>query len=189
MRRYRITATSVLFLILVTLLGCPEMEEADVTAPAPPATPPAGSPPRAFTCPLCDAKINWTSYGDLVFTKAGSDATARRLVTECGWQIYAGHNGGIGDTLQVGACGDHGVVLAWAFNEFHACRLAEGWQGKTEEGIGFGASVAEFLAAYPTFTQTSPTTYRPSTADAQVAATFDPRGTLKELIVGHFFRR
>ena len=142
-----------------------------------------------FQCPPCNATVTWNSYGDFEFTKEGDDATARRLVSECNWHVQGGHNGGVGETLQVAACGNEGVTLGWAFNEFHAFRLADGWQGKTKEGIGIGASLADFLAVYRNFTQTNSTSYQLSKDDVNVEANFDQNGTLKELIVGDFFRR
>jgi hypothetical protein len=96
----------------------------------------------------------------------------------------------VGDTLQVATCGNEGVIFVWAFNDFHAVRLAEGWTGETEEGIRIGDTLTSVLAANPRFTRVSATSYILTDAGGltQAEANFDG-DILEELIIGSFFRR
>jgi len=141
-----------------------------------------------FHCPRCDEHITWNAYGDFVFGEVGDDATARKLVSQCGWTVQGGHDGGVGDTLQVTSCGAEGVVLVWAFNSLHAVKLAKGWGGSTERGIRLGNSVGALLAAYPNFKRVSAVSYLLSEDDVEVEAHFNAQGALEALIVGDFFR-
>ena len=137
---------------------------------------------------LCDAQVTWNAYSDFVFGEVGNDATARKLVSQCGWTVQGGHNGGVGDTLQVTSGGAEGVVFVWAFNSFHAFKLAKGWEGSTERGVRIGDSVAALLAAYPNFKRVSAGSYLLSEDNVEVEAHFDAPGALVTLIVGDFFR-
>ena len=77
---------------------------------------------------------------------AGPDSVARNQINNCGWTIYQNHNGGSGDTL---AIENNGVILVWAWNELSGMTLTSGWTGKTDQGIGIGSSLTDFLTAYP----------------------------------------
>jgi hypothetical protein len=93
-------------------------------------------------CPPCDAEATDQGYGSLVFGQEGPDATARKLIDECGFRVHNGHNGGIGDTLQIGSCeanGEVGVVLVWAFNDFSGYRVCRpGFRGTITPPLGDG---------------------------------------------------
>jgi hypothetical protein len=141
----------------------------------------------SVSCPSCDNTVTWTSYGPFNFERSGSDSTAREIISEFGWEVHNNHNGGSGGTLQITSC-EEGVILVWAFNEFHAYRVADGWAGRTQGGIRIGDTVEEVLLAEPFFTQVDDTSYMISDGDIRVEANFaDNR--LEELIVGRFFRR
>ncbi len=71
-----------------------------------------------------------------------------------GFEIYGGHAGGIGDTLQWTGCGG-GIHLTWAFDNLMSVKLTQGWIGETSRGITLGDSRADFLAAYPEARQIS----------------------------------
>jgi hypothetical protein len=144
-----------------------------------------------FSCPACDDNVTINSYGTFEFEKEGDDSTARRIVSECGWHVQGGHNGGIGNTLQVASCGNEGVIFVWAFNDFHAFRVAAGWEGQTEQGTRIGDTLETFLVANSNFTQASPSSYVLQDDDGtiRVRANFTDDGVLEELIVGSFFRR
>lgn len=172
MWRRHFAQACVLLTIVPILLGCVKDDET-----------------FEFHCPRCDAQVTWNAYGDFVFAEVGNDATARQLVSQCGWTVQGGHNGGVGDTLQVTSCGAQGVVFVWAFNSFHAFKLAKGWEGSTEKGIRIGDSVAALLAAYPNFKRVSAVSYLLSEDKAEVEAHFDAQGSLEALIVGDFFRQ
>lgn len=86
-------------------------------------------------CVLCNAQARANGIGSLQFQNAGNDSTARQLISACGFQIHNNHNGGFGDTLQVGSCiqqdGEFGIILVWAFNEFSGYRVCRpGFQGE-----------------------------------------------------------
>jgi hypothetical protein len=162
----------ILLLCLLLLAACAEEEEE-----------------FTFHCPRCDETVTWDAYGGFRFGNVGDDATARRLVAECGWHVQGGHNGGVGDTLQVAACSQEGVILVWAFNSLHAVRLADGWTGTTENGIGLGDSVTDFLTVYPDFSRVDDTLYIFTKGEIEVEARFERENEqLEELIVGRFFR-
>ncbi len=94
MWRRHLAQACVLLTIVPILLGCAKDDEA-----------------FEFHCPRCDAQVTWNAYGDFVFGEVGNDATARKLVSQCGWTVQGGHNGGVGDTLQVTSCGVQGVIF------------------------------------------------------------------------------
>lgn len=69
-----------------------------------------------FVCPSISDNIAWTtgntngpnivngyitsaSYGPLLASGEYFDGVARQIVANCGWYVYQGHNGGVGDTL------------------------------------------------------------------------------------------
>lgn len=129
-------------------------------------------------CPSCSANTTDTSFGPFKFNAAGDDSTARRFISECGFAVSGTHNGGVGDTLQVIACGG-GVELVWAFNQFSAFRLSAGWTGQTDRGVKIGQSRATAVALDPRLAGTS----------SIIQADFGTNDILVELIVGNFFRR
>ncbi len=67
-------------------------------------------------------------------------------------------------------------------------QAAEGWNGKTEKGIGIGDSLSDFLAIYPDFVQTGDYEYTLSKNGILVEAKFNEQEKLIEMIVGHYFR-
>ncbi len=151
--------------------------------------------PFHFTCPSCAESATWTSYGSYVFDDVGDDSTARDLVSECGWQVDGTHNGGYGNTLQVGACGADGlsVIFTWAYNGFTAYRVIDGWTGTAGAGIGLGSGLDAFLAAYPAFYQVTPELYMKAAGEggagsAPVKARFDANQQLVELVVGDYYQ-
>lgn len=103
-----------------------------------------------FYCPACDGIVSWCSYEWIFLDKFGDDSCGWKLVSDCGWKIYQGHEGGWGDTLEVVSC-EGGVVFIWAWNHFSGFRLTKGWTGTTIDGIKIGSSLDEFLSVYPDF--------------------------------------
>lgn len=93
-------------------------------------------------CPRCDAAASDQGYGDLVFGTAGPDAKAREIVDDCGFRVHNGHNGGVGETLQIGGCeaqGELGVILVWSFQEFSGYRVCRpGFRGDIDPPLGDG---------------------------------------------------
>jgi hypothetical protein len=87
----------------------------------------ADAPPDALQCLQCDSSADVSCIGDLCFNRVGGDEAARRLITNCGFQIFNRHNGGVGDTLEIATCIsdnlDPGIVLVWAFNSFTGYRV------------------------------------------------------------------
>jgi hypothetical protein len=171
MKKYQSLLPLACMLVLLSLLGCDQQEE-------------------ACRCPACDEQVTLSSYGSYRFANEGNDTTARCLVARCGWHVQGEHNGGVGDTLQVASCGNEGVIFVWAFNDFHAFRLAVGWTGETEDGIRIGATLLIVLAANPRFMRVSATSYIITDANGiiQAEANF-AENLLGELIIGSFFRR
>ena len=105
-------------------------------------------------CLYCDDTISWNSYGKAKLDKYKPDRRAWDLVDYCGWEVYQGHRGGVGDTLEVYNCGDGqttGVRLVWAWNTFSRYYVYNGWTGATKKGIGIGASLDDYLTMYPNF--------------------------------------
>jgi len=141
-----------------------------------------------FNCPSCDENITWNSYGDFEFEESGDDSTGWKLESKCGWSVYNGHQGGYGDTLELSSCGNNGVIFVWAYQTFHAFRVSEGWNGKTDKGIGIGDSLNVFLANYPDFLQTGDYEYTLSQNGILVEAKFNEQEKLVEMIVGYYFR-
>jgi hypothetical protein len=101
------------------------------------------------TCPSLAQNITWRSYGRFLFGDAGDDAVARKIVDDCGWHIFGGHNA-LWDTLEIASANEE-VVFVWAFNGFTAFRVSKGWTGKTERGAKLGDSAATFRSLYPEF--------------------------------------
>ncbi len=116
---------------------------------------PADAP---IVCPSCDELLTWdtskhwnTTYGAVSTNSTWSDSYARQMLIACdGWSIYDGHDGGIGDTLEIASCND-GVVLVWMGDRFSGFNLSQGWTGKTSTGIAIGSSYADFIQAYPDY--------------------------------------
>jgi hypothetical protein len=102
MGRHLVTKLPLLLILTILLFGCQDDE---------------------CSCPACEENATPNSYGNYKFGEEGDDSTARCLVSKCGWHVQGGHNGGVGDTLQVASCGDEGVIFVWAFNEFSGYRV------------------------------------------------------------------
>ncbi|MFA6161178.1 MAG: hypothetical protein WC766_03285 [Patescibacteria group bacterium] len=115
-----------------------------------------------IVCPTCDELLTWdttqskhSTYGKISTSSNWNDSYAWQMLKACpDWGIVGGHEGGIGDTLQIGACSD-GVVLIWAYNLFSSIRLSQGWTGVTDTGLGIGASYQDFIQTYPGYTSSS----------------------------------
>jgi hypothetical protein len=80
------------------------------------------------SCVECDDDATGSGIGSLVIGQ-GKDSDAKK----CGFDKYRGHNGGVGDTLEVAGCkenGSYGVVLVWAYGEFDGYRVCSpGFKG------------------------------------------------------------
>ncbi len=141
----------------------------------------------AFDCPSVQDNVSWTSYGRFQFGRSGHDSTARKIISHCACQVFNGHNGGLGDTLEVSPPGQS-FVLVWAHNDFSGYRVTSGWKGVTDRGAKLGDSAATFQGLYPEFTVISSdlSTYNDGTIS--VEAHFDPSGLLDEILVGNNFR-
>ena len=126
---------------------------------------------------------------EIMFSKIrGRDSTARNILTKCGWHVHNNHNGGVGNTLQV-ASPDESVILVWAFNSFRSYRLSEGWQGKTEKGIGIGDDVFDLYRLYPGFTTDNGSVHWLDDGDdirVRVESGLD--GIITEITAGVYFR-
>lgn len=116
-----------------------------------------------IVCPTCDELLTWdttqskhSTYGSKISTSSNwNDSYAWQMLKACpDWGIVGGHEGGTGDTLQIGACND-GVVLIWAYNMFSSIRLSQGWTGKTDTNLGIGESYQTFIQTYPGYTSGS----------------------------------
>lgn len=125
-----------------------------------------------FSCPSISDNATFTSYGPFRVHNSGRDSTARKIISECGWHVYKGHNGGYGDTLEVASPGEE-VVLRWAWNAFNWMYLFEGWQGKTAEGIGMGATLSAVQTAYPDLTYYSNDLYKLKSIGGDPASSAD----------------
>jgi len=129
-------------------------------------------------CPSCSDGTTDTSFGPFVFNSAGDDSTARRFVSNCGFAVARGHNGGTGDTLQVAGCGG-GVELVWSNTKFTAYRVSVGWTGQTDRGVKIGQTRSVVVSLDP----------RLASSSGQFQVTYGPDDVLQELIVGQNFRR
>jgi hypothetical protein len=141
---------------------------------------------KDVACPSTSENITWNSYGQLSFGNEGDDSTARSILSKCSWHVFGGHNGGVGDTLEVASSGEE-VVLAWAYNNFSSYRVATGWTGTTDKGLKMGDSLSVFQSIYPNFTRANFDLYTFSQGNTYVEAHFNA-GSLVELIVGQYFR-
>lgn len=139
----------------------------------------------AFECPTSGDDVTWTSYGRFTIGGAGSDSTARDCISKCGWSVFGGNNGGVGNTLQI-ASPNGGVVFAWANNSFSAFRLTSGWTGKTDRGVKIGDSEATFLSHYPEFGNAGPHHMMFTASSGEIDAYFSPNGALTELHIGNY---
>ncbi len=111
-------------------------------------------------CPDCSDVITWEKYGRWRLKGVGYDGALGNgipvhLENTCGWEIFGGHAGGIGDTYEVFSC-EGGVKFAWAYGQFSYFRVSEGWTGSTLEGIKIGDNLDTVLDTYPDMEVTSP---------------------------------
>jgi len=117
----------------------------------------------AVICPSCDELLTWdatktghSTYGKISTGSGWDDSYAWQMLNACtGWSIVDGHEGGIGDTLEIGACND-GVVLIWAYDIFMSVQLSQGWTGKTDTNMAIGTSFQEFVQTHPGYTGNAP---------------------------------
>ncbi len=113
-------------------------------------------------CPACDELLTWdttkfqhSTYGKISTSATWDDSYAWQMLNACpGWSIFDGHEGGIGDTLEIGTC-NYGLVLRWTFGSFSSIQLSQGWTGKTDTGLVIGTSYQAFLQTYPDYTDDS----------------------------------
>ena len=139
------------------------------------------SPSRSNgTCPSEGDDVTLKSYGRYVFGHVGDDSVARNIISECGWHVYAGHNGGFGDQLEV-ASPSEAVVLVWSWNNFEKMRLRSGWTGKTDRGVKLGDSQASVAAMYPELG--AGPSFDSTDQCVQFDAVFDKQGALAELTI------
>jgi hypothetical protein len=110
-------------------------------------------------CPHCNEDATWTKYGNVEMDKTGYDGAldesldGTHIEYDCGWQIYQGHAGGIGNTYEVTSC-HTSVVLIWMNGVFSAMELNENWEGSLNDSRGsikMGCTLKDFLKIYPEF--------------------------------------
>lgn len=109
-------------------------------------------------CPTCSPVVSWTSYGDLDLLRASyngyytiAESTVLSLQLDCGWDIYDELQGGSnGRPYAVTDC-DASVLMYWEDEKFQYLELYENWEGTFDTGLKMGASLDEFLLAYPDF--------------------------------------
>ena len=142
---------------------------------------------QASNCPSVSDNITWYSYGDFELENAGRDPSARRIVSECGWHVYNGHNGGYGDTLQVASPGEE-VIFVWAYNTFYGFMLNEGWKGSTGKGAMMGDHISDFYGIHPEFSYRSQNHAKYTNNDTSVSVYFDDNDFLEKIYVGYYFR-
>src|SRR5882762_8402164 len=136
-----------------------------------------------FRCPSLGDDVTWTSYGQFSFGNAGGDPTALKIVSDCGWHVFGGHSGGLGETLEVAAAKEE-VVFVWAYNNLSAFRVTYGRTGKTARGAKLGDSATAFHNLYPEFTVVNQSLSTFTSGNINVEAHFDAGGSLEEFLVG-----
>jgi hypothetical protein len=139
----------------------------------------------SFTCPAERDDLTTMSFGRFTLGNAGDDDTARRCVSKCGWHVFQGNNGGIGNTLQV-ASPSEDIVFAWADNSFAGFRVKTGWSGATDRGVRLGDTIADFERKYPEFTKVNNRHLTGDPEGVHADAYFDVNGLLTELLVGGY---
>ena len=122
---------------LFLALGC----DAFKSSPTEPDKP---APAKGGECLSCSAAVDSGGIGGI---RLGMP-DANWLVKDCGFAIYEGHAGGIGNTLEMTGCGA-GIYLHWRHNALAQIDLETGWSGQTDRGIRLGATLQEVRAAYP----------------------------------------
>jgi len=128
-----------------------------------------------------DVRADWSGIGNYRFHRQGDDSSAWMLVRNCGCNVFEGHTGGAGDTLQIVDPGGS-LVLIWAYNQFNGFVLREGWSGQTGRGAQLGMTRADFIDLYPEFTETSSEDLYFQSGTTWVTVSFDD-GLLSELDV------
>jgi len=109
------------------------------------------------------------------------------------FDIYEGHAGGYGDTLQIKSA-RFGIFLEWAYNELMIITLTRGWHGRVAEtGIKLGDPIESFISAYTDVERSSqnPSKYRArmkylnpvllSEMEASMEVTGDENNKIKEI--------
>jgi Repeat of unknown function (DUF5648) len=136
-------------------------------------------------CPSVTDGVTFNSYGTDIFGHVGDDSVARQIIAQCGWHVFAGHNGGFGDTLQI-APSSEAIVLTWAWNNFERVTLRAGWTGATDRGVRLGDSQATATMLYPEIPVSQGIAAEYESADGCIGLipVFDrPGGLLVELTV------
>ena len=110
--------------------------------------------------------------GGFTFHEEGDDSTARTLIRDYGWEVFEGHDGGPGGTLQI-VDPSGAVVLIWAHNLFNGFILRDGWTGQTANGARIGTTLSEFNELHSEFTETSPGRLHFQSGTTQVTVTFE----------------
>ena len=136
-------------------------------------------------CPSVTDGVTFSSYGTYIFGHVGDDSVARQIIAQCGWHVFAGHNGGFGDTLQI-APPSEAIILTWAWNNFEKVTLRAGWTGATDRGVRLGDSEATVTMLYPEIpvSQVIAAEYESADGCVGLIPVFDrPGGLLVELTV------
>ena len=119
-----------------------------------------------------DVHADWTALGGFTFHEEGDDSTARTLIRDYGWEVFEGHDGGPGGTLQI-VDPSGAVVLIWAHNLFNGFILRDGWTGQTANGARIGTTLSEFNELHSEFTETSPGRLHFGSGTTEVTVTFE----------------
>ncbi len=138
-------------------------------------------------CPSIGDNITWNSYGSFELNNEGRDSSARRIVSECGWHVYNGHNGGYGGTLQIASPGEE-VIFVWAYNSFYGFMLNNGWKGSTHNGAMMHDHVSNFYGLHPEFSYESRGWAKYDNEGTSADAYFDDGDFLEKIYVGYYFR-
>ncbi len=140
----------------------------------------------ASFCPSTSDDVTWHSYGTFELNNAGRDSTARRIISECGWHVRDGFNGGYGNTLQIASPNEE-VVFIWAYNSFYGFVLSGGWEGLTHKGAMMDDHVSDFYGLHPEFYYRKQGWATHKSGDISVRVYFDEYDFLEKIYVGDYY--
>ncbi|MFH1592663.1 MAG: Ig-like domain-containing protein [Candidatus Woesearchaeota archaeon] len=90
-------------------------------------------------------EVNYAGFGGLRLRTTDRN----HLADDCpDFDIFEGHDGGYGDTLEMRSI-NGGVHLLWSYNNLGHVFVGPGWTGETNRRIGIGDNLEDFLRAYP----------------------------------------